>query len=47
MQRYDKLLSFTQSLTPNLVSPIDFSGEGHGNSLQYSYLENLMDGVAW
>ena len=23
------------------------SGEGNGNSLQYSYLENLMDREAW
>ena len=23
------------------------SGEGHGNPLQYSCLENLMDGGAW
>ena len=23
------------------------SGEGHGNSLQYSWLENLMDRGAW
>ena len=22
-------------------------GEGHGNPLQYSWLENPMDGVAW
>ena len=24
-----------------------FSGEGHGNPLQYSFLENPMDRVAW
>ena len=24
-----------------------FLGEGHGNPLQYSCLENLMDGGAW
>ena len=24
-----------------------FPGEGNGNSLQYSYLENPMDGGAW
>ena len=24
-----------------------FPGEGHGNSLHYSYLENPMDGGSW
>ena len=31
-----------------LCNPVDCSlGEGNGNPLQYSYLENPMDGRAW
>ena len=27
--------------------PYDYTGEGNGTPLQYSYLENPMDGGAW
>ena len=37
-------LQETQGLIPQLGRPI---GEGHGNPLQYSYLENPMDRAAW
>ena len=33
--------------TPNLPVTPDVSGEGNGNPLQYSCLENPMDGGAW
>ena len=33
---------------PGLIPEMGRSpGEGHGNPLQYSYLENLMDRGAW
>ena len=33
--------------TINRMSPLTLSGEGNGNPLQYSCLENPMDGGAW
>ena len=32
---------------PELATGIHMSGEGNGNSIQYSCLENPMDGGAW
>ena len=31
----------------NLHLPSDYDGEGNGTPLQYSFLENPMDGEAW
>ena len=31
----------------NLMAPVELGGEGNGNPLQYSCLENPMDGGAW
>ena len=52
-QRADTLKSYSQE-TSDEVSMVKFyecfsseSGEGNGNPLQYSCLENPMDGEAW
>ena len=37
----------TKNKDPYLVPTAEFCGEGNGNPLQYSCLENPMDGGAW
>ena len=37
----------TTTVLPNLLSPYRVPGEGNGTPLQYSCLENAMDGGAW
>ena len=40
-------MSTTISLTGEIMVAADLDGEGNGNPLQYSCLENPMDGGAW
>ena len=42
-----KKFSFFYYLLLYLVSALEVGGEGNGNPLQYSCLENPMDGGAW
>ena len=46
-QRMRWLDSITDSMDVNLSKLQDIVGEGNGNPLQYSCLENPMDGGAW
>ena len=42
-----KMISIDNHLMHILISPVSGLGEGNGNPLQYSRLENPMDGGAW
>ena len=45
---YKGVLCLVSQLCLTLCNPVDYSpGEGNGNPLQYSCLENPMDGGAW
>ena len=44
--KYSAILNLVDS-KQFLSCPMDISGEGNGNPLQYSCLENPMDGGAW
>ena len=46
-QRMRRLDSITDSMDVNLSKLWNIVGEGNGNPLQYSCLENSMDGGAW
>ena len=41
------LPKFTQKEKHHLNTPLSINGEGNGTQLQYSCLENPMDGGAW
>ena len=43
----ERLAICTASLESIYLGPLPFLGEGNGNPLQYSCLENPMDGGAW
>ena len=48
MQSTHTLSTYTHRLPPSLCpTPLPTRGEGNGNPLQYSCLENPMDGGAW
>ena len=42
-----KMISIDHHLMHILISPVSGLGEGNGTPLQYSCLENPMDGGAW
>ena len=46
-QRMRRLDSITDSMDVNLSKLWNIVGEGNGNPLQYSCLENSMDGGSW
>ena len=47
MAQMEKRLSTMQETWVSIPGSGRFPGEGNGNPLQYSYLENPMDGEAW